>query len=364
MKLGNKFRCYVPPLIKKTTIFFKSTQDFFKQQAKHQTYGINQSELKTELSNIIKTIEHGKYCELAPSGLAAIYISYIALIKKKDAILIPRHIYEPNQQTLQVIKKTLKCKIYYYSHNTSLKTIQQNCIKYNIKIIVIETPGSITLDKTNITALAKLANKLHIKTIADNTHSCGINEKPLTRGIDISIQALTKFYCGANDIFMGSITTNKKNIITKIKNIISYMGISIQNEEYYTILRNIHNVIPNYKRSEKKAHKIAQFLHNNPQIKKLFYPHTHNKKGGTLISFIINTNNTPTIYKFINSLKLFKLGYSWGGAKSIIMFYKNIKHTRPYLKIKSTAIIIRIYIGAENSKDLIHDLKQALKKIK
>ncbi|MGX7582623.1 PLP-dependent transferase [Candidatus Vidania fulgoroideorum] len=363
IKLGKKFRCYVSPLIKKTTIFFKSTTDFFKKSQQKTTYAINHSELKTELSTIIKTIEQGKYCELAPSGLAAIYITYIALLKKHNSILIPYHIYEPNKHTLYKIKTTLKNKIFYYSPNTSTQELYHICKNHNIKIIVIEHPGSITLDKTNITPIVKIAKQLKIITIADNTHSCGLNIKPLTKGIDISIQALTKFYCGANDIFMGAIITNKKSLINKITKTIKYMGISVQNEDYHTILRNIHNVIPNFQRSEKKATLIAHWLQQQPQIKKTFYPHTHNKQGGTLISFIINTHNKNTIYKFIDTLKIFKLGYSWGGAKSIIMFYSNIKHMRPYLKIKPTDIVIRIYIGAEHISDLIKDLTQAFKKL-
>ncbi|QSW37731.1 PLP-dependent transferase [Candidatus Vidania fulgoroideae] len=360
LKLGKQFRCYVSPLIKKTTVFFKSTRDFFLQQKKAYTYGINKSELKTELSNIIKTIEKGKYCELTPSGLAAIYITYVALIKRYTNILIPKHIYEPNKQTLQAIIQKLKCKIFYYTAITPIKKIYHICIKHSIKIIVIEHPGSITLDITNLTAIAKIANKLKIITIADNTHSCGLNVKPLTQGIDISIQALTKFYCGANDIFMGAIVTNKKLLIKKITKAISYMGISVQNEDYYTILRNIHNVIPNFKRSEKKANIIAQWLQQQPQIQTVFYPHIKGKKGGALVSFITHTRTHAKLYKFIDTLKIFKLGYSWGGAKSIVMFYKNLKYTRSYLKMKTTDIVIRLYIGSENINDLIQDLTQAL----
>lgn len=360
--------CYTPPIFKHSSLFFKNVKDFLKKEKKKkQTYGLEGSLVIFELENLISKIEEGKYTKIVSSGLLAIFLVYITFLKKKDYIIVPKNIYEPNLRVLNYLKKKIGFKIGFYS------PIDTNLNKYKkklVKIIFVEAPGSITFEVPNIKNIIKFKKKKPgIIIVSDNTYSCGFSFKPFKFNFDISIQALTKFYSGSNDIFMGSICTKKKKIINKIKSSYKNIGLNTSVDDSYLILRNIHNVYTNFRIHEKNSYSIAKYLKKkykfinvlHPRIKN-FCSHLNWKKffigsSGLFSIFFKKKISKKKIFLFIDNLKIFKLGYSWGGAISMVMFYED-----HFFLNKKVPVIIRFYIGKENKKDIIKDIEKSLLK--
>ncbi|MGX7583052.1 PLP-dependent transferase [Candidatus Vidania fulgoroideorum] len=358
-------KCYMSPIFKHSSLFFKNIKHFKKCKRKKNTYGLDGNILSKELEKIVAKIEGGKYSKLTSSGLMAIFLVYFTFLKKNDTVLIPKNLYGPNLRLLKNLKEKINFNIKKYSHNSKFEKYKK------IKMIFVEAPGSVTFEIPNINKICKLSKKKKSILVCDNTYSCGISFKPFNFGFDISIQALTKFYSGSNDVLMGSICTKKKKIFRKIDLIYKFIGSNISCDDCYLIIRNIHNIHDNFKIHERGSYKIAKYLCNFKFIKAVLHPKLKefcsNKnwkiffKGSSgLVSFFFdNKINKDKVYKFINNLKLLKLGYSWGGAISMIMFYKNFF----FLK-KKIPIIIRLYIGKECIKDIMNDIKQSLIKSK
>ncbi|MGX7585873.1 PLP-dependent transferase [Candidatus Vidania fulgoroideorum] len=375
MKLGTKFNCYSPPIVKRTTIFFKNFKKLASKIKKgKQVYGLENTLIAKELSRIICKIEGGKYCVLVPSGLSSIFVSYLSFLKKGDGVLIPENVYYPNYNSLVFLSKKLGLKIFTYSPFFKRSKILKICIEKKVRLLFIESPGSITFEVPDINFLISISKKLGLITVFDNTYSCGIVFKPLKLGIDISIQALTKFYSGSNDVFMGAIITRKNSIYKKIKKTIKSMGLGIQNEDCYLILRGIHNINHNFKSSEKKAYKIALLLKKLPFVRYVMHPSLKGSssyknwknlyKGSSgLVTFAFNKYICKKkIYNFVNNLKCFRLGYSWGGAISLVMIYENLHLERPYMKKYKGYRFIRLYTGSERYSSLSSDIIKSFNK--
>ncbi|UOQ33068.1 Cystathionine beta-lyase [Candidatus Vidania fulgoroideae] len=357
--------CYMSPLVRQSSIFFKNTEEFKKCFYK-RTYGLDGNYLIDELEKLISTIEGESYVKVVSSGLLAISLVYFTFLKKGDCVLVPKNAYRPNLRSLEHLKKRINFKILRYDPVFFKK---EKYIKKKIKIIFVEAPGSVTFEIPNIKEICKLSSKKKSILVSDNTYSCGISFKPFKYKFDISIQALTKFYSGCSDLIMGSICTKKKEIIDRIRCSYKSLGLNVNTEDCYLVLRNSHNIFTNFKIHERNSFKIANYIFKFPFIKRVLHPRMKNfcsnknwkkyfKGSSGLFSFFFKKKiKKKKIFKFINNLRLFKLGFSWGGAISMVMFYEKY-----FFSGKKIPIIVRFYIGKEDVRDIKNDIKKSLLK--
>ncbi|QSW38010.1 PLP-dependent transferase [Candidatus Vidania fulgoroideae] len=362
-------RYSLPPILKYTTVIFRNITTLIEAKKKGiQTYGLSGNELTNMLCKKICAIEGGKYCILVPSGLASIFTTYISLLKNGYGVLIPDNVYQPNYDSLVFISERYNINIIRYTPNFNKSLLLSKCISLNLKLIFVEAPGSITFEIPDISSLLYIASKTNSKVIYDNTYSCGFSFKPFNNGAHISIQALTKFYSGSNDIFMGAIITRSKHIYNILKYANSSIGFSPSPEDCYLILRGIHNLYNNFKSSEIKARYIALFLLKLPFVKEVFHPsircspfYNRWKKyflgSSGLVTFIFSKLvSRYEVYNFVNNLKLFNIGYSWGGSLSLVMIYDNLSNSRNYMKLYKNYIFIRLYIGSDSLNIIKNDI--------
>ena len=240
------------------------------------------------------------------------------------------------------------------------------------KMIFVENPGSNTFEFQDLSKIIRLAKKNNIITAIDNTWGTPLFFKPLKLGFDISISSATKYFSGHADVMLGTVAVNKK-IYSKVNFYNYHTGYRVSADDAYLVIRGLRTLDVRLERHQKNTKQIINFLRKEKKIKEVLYPYkkgTKNYKnwkkyysGATgLLSVVIQSKSKNSIFKFINSLKLFGIGQSWGGFESLALYQKIQRIYKKY--IKKNHHIVRLHIGLENPDELIADLKQALKKIK
>ena len=241
-------------------------------------------------------------------------------------------------------------------------------------MIYVENPGSNTFEFQDLRKIISIAKKNRILTAIDNTWATPYYFKPIKFGFDMSIVSATKYYSGHSDVMGGSLAVNKK-VFNKVKIAEKMTGLRLGPDDAYLITRGLRTLDVRLDRHSENTKKVAEFLSKFKKIK-LLYPYKKNsfnykmwKKyysgASGLMGLIIKSKNKNSVRKFVNSLKLFGHGYSWGGFESLAL-HQEIVETgkRKYANLGKDEHLVRLHIGLEDSSDLISDIKQALKHLK
>ena len=375
-KLGRdpkKNKGYINPgIYKGSTIVFDDFKSYLKDVNRKSDasalYGINNNPLIDQLEESISTLYNTNDTVIAPSGLAAIVIPFFAFLKNNDEVLINDSVYNPTRSYCEKILKNFGVKIKYFHPIKNIKNFEKLITK-KTKLIFLESPGTATFEILDIPLITKIAKKYKIVTVCDNTWASPLFCQPMKLGVNVVIDAGTKYINGHSDVLIGSVSSDKKNA-DKIRRTIKTLGICPGSEEAYLTLRGLPTLDVRMKQIEKNAIEVAHFLNNNSKINEVFHPALpsfHNHKiwkrdftGSTgLFSFSLNKYySNSKMETFFNQLKIFKLGYSWGGFESLITFPPLDKRA---FKNKDKKNIIRLYCGLEDSQDMIKDLDKAIK---
>jgi cystathionine beta-lyase len=364
-----------PGIYKGSTMIFNNFKDYtddIKNNDDRRTfYGINTNPSHKELEESISYLYKTEDTIIAPSGLAALIIPFFAFLKKGDEVLINDSVYSPTRTFCENILKDYGITIKYFHPINNIKKFENNISK-NTKLIFLESPGTATFEILDIPFITKIARKRNIPTVLDNTWASPIFCNPMKLGINIIIDAGTKYISGHSDVLIGFVSSDKKNA-KKIRVIAKTLGICPGSEEVYLALRGIPTLHLRIKEVEKNALNMAGMLMDHKLVHDVYHPalpHTKNhdiwkrdfKGSSGLFAFSLKkkcTNNS--LEKFYKKLKIFKLGYSWGGFESLITFPPLNKRS---FKNNIPGNIIRIYCGLEDSSDQIKDVTNALKVLK
>jgi cystathionine beta-lyase len=368
-----------PPVVRASTILFDSMQEILAHEKKiaqrkeisHYAYGRYGSQTTIELKNLIKELEQAYDVFLASTGFGAVSLCIMALCRPGDEILVSDNVYGTTRGLVTDILPEINIKIVFYDPN-SLNDLK-NKITKKTKLIFVENPGSITFEFQDLKEIIKIAKKKKIFTALDNTWGTPLYLKPIPLGFDASIYSATKYFSGHSDAMGGTLAVNKK-IYSKINKYNRYLGSRLSADEAYLIIRGLRTLDVRLKVHYNNTIKVINFLKKQKKIKEVLYPYkpgTKNFKlwkkyysGGTgLLSILIKAKNKSSVYKFVNKLELFGIGYSWGGYESLAI-YQDIKKSRQYYKLANDEHLVRLHIGLEDPNDLIKDLKNSLKFIK
>ena len=303
------------------------------------------------------------------SGLAAISAAMLAFVKTGDHILVCDNAYSPTRNLSEKFLKRFGVETTYYDPliGSSISKLFQP----NTKVIYTESPGSHTFEIQDIPAIADAAHKENIKVVMDNTWGAGYFFKPFEHGVDISVQAATKYFVGHSDAMIGTISMSGENI-EPVVNSVQILGYNISPDDAYLALRGLRTLNVRLKRHETSALKIAKWLSNRPEIDRILHPALSSCPGheiwqrdfsgsNGLFGVVFKPLSERAMHTFIDSLELFSLGGSWGGYESLVL-PTNI--TRTVTKWKNNDQCIRFHIGLENPDDLIRDIERSLKSVK
>jgi len=369
-----------PPIVRASTIIFKTMQDIRKMQDKnkkdptggHFDYGRQGTSTTHILSQILREIEEAYHVFLTPTGFGAVFLSIFSIVRPGDEIIVADPAYSPTRVLTQDFLKEFNIKsIFYDPHD--LKTLEKAITK-KTKLIFVENPGSNTFDFQDLGKIISIAKKNKILTAIDNTWGTPYFLKPMNLGFDMSIVSATKYYSGHSDVMGGTLAVNKK-VFKQVEKANKITGLRLSPDDAYLITRGLRTLDIRLDKHEKNAKQIAEFLSKYKNIK-LLYPYKKDslnfrmwKKyysgASGLMGIKIKSKNKNSVIKFVNSLKLFGYGYSWGGFESLALYQdKREQGNRQYLKLANDEHLVRLHIGLEDPNDLITDLKKSLKNIK
>jgi len=369
-----------PPVVRASTIIFKSMQDIRKMQDKakkdptggHFDYGRQGTSTTHILSQILKEIEEAYHVFLTPTGFGAVFLSIFSVLRPGDEIIVADPTYSPTRSLTQDFLKEFNIKSTFYNPH-DLKTLEKSITK-KTKLIFVENPGSNTFDFQDLGKIVSIAKKNKVLTAIDNTWGTPYFLKPIKLGFDMSIVSATKYYSGHSDVMGGTLAVNKK-VFKQVEKANRVTGLRLGPDDAYLITRGLRTLDIRLDKHEKNAKKISEFLSKYQKIK-LLYPYKKDslnfrmwKKyysgASGLMGIMIKSKNKNSVIKFVNSLKLFGYGYSWGGFESLALYQdKREQGNRQYLKLANDEHLVRLHIGLEDPKDLIEDLKKSLKFIK
>ena len=369
-----------PPIVRASTIIFKSMQDIRKMQNKakknptggHFDYGRQGTSTTHILQQILSKLEESYFTFLTPTGFGAVFLAIFSVARPGDEIIVADPVYSPTRLLSQDFLKEFNIKTTFYDPH-DLKTLEK-AITNKTKLIFVENPGSNTFDFQDLGKIISIAKKNKIITAIDNTWGTPYFLKPIKLGFDMSIVSATKYYSGHSDVMGGSLAVNKK-VFSKVKAAERITGLRLGPDDAYLITRGLRTLDVRLDRHRENAKKVAKFLSKFKNIK-LLYPYKKDsfnfrmwKKyysgASGLMGLRIKSKNEKSVVKFVNNLKLFGHGYSWGGFESLAL-HQDIREqgNRRYLKLEKNEHIVRLHIGLEDPSDLIADIKQSLKHLK
>ena len=369
-----------PAIVRNSTVLFKSMQELFKQEqlvkkgnkVNFYEYGRGGSQTTIALQNFISELESAHATFLTSTGFASVALAIISICRPGDEIVVTDAVYAPTRIITSKFLKEFKVKAHFYNPE-EFKSLQSK-INRKTKMIFVENPGSNTFEFQDLNKIIKLAKKRKIITAIDNTWGTPFFIKPLKLGFDMSISSGTKYFSGHSDVMLGSLSVNKK-VYEKVRACNKLLGYRASPDDAYLVLRGLRTLDIRLKKHEENTKKIINFLKKEKKIKEILYPHKKGTQnydnwrkyysGATgLFSIFIYSKNKNSVLKFVNSLKLFGIGQSWGGFESLVL-YQSQTIQRIYKKyVKPNHHIVRFHIGLEDPQDLILDLKKALKNIK
>ena len=369
-----------PPVVRASTIIFKSMQHIRKTQAKaqknpiggHFDYGRQGTSTTYILQKILTKLEESYHVFTTPTGFGSVFLAIFSVVRPGDEMLVADPVYSPTRILTKDYLKDFNIKtIFYNPHN--LKTLEKNITK-KTKLIFVENPGSNTFDFQDLGKIISIAKKNKIYTAIDNTWGTPYYLKPIKLGFDMSIVSATKYYSGHSDVMGGSLAVNKK-VFSKVKAAEKITGLRLGPDDAYLITRGLRTLDVRLDRHRENAKKIAAFLTKNKRIK-LLYPYKKDslnyrmwKKyysgASGLMGLKIKSRNINSVRNFVNSLKLFGYGYSWGGFESLVL-HQEFRETgsRRFMNLAKDEHLVRLHIGLEDPNDLITDIKQALRHLR
>lgn len=362
------FTSLAVPTYRGSTVLFDSVADVRDTNDLDQyRYGLYGTPTTRDLALRIAAIEGAEHCIIVPSGQASIALPYLAFCKAGDHVLLTRSAYGPNTELAAGLLKALGIEVERYE--PTIGTGIADLIRDNTSLIWTESPGSITMEVQDIPAICAAAQERGVLVAIDNTYGAGILFDAFAAGVDISIQALTKYAGGHSDLLLGSIATRDAKLDRKLRQAQRLTGMGVSPDDCSAVLRGLKTLDVRLSRLEQSALTVARWLYDRHEVTQTLHPAFRDCPGhdiwkrdwtgsASIFSVILGHWTRAQVIRFVDSLQLFKIGYSWGGANSLVMTYDDLKRPTP----EAGPLLVRLNVGLEDPLDLVEDLDQALAK--
>ncbi len=359
-----------PAIEKGSTILISSAAALYDDNL--VTYGRGGLSVQAILCDALCELEFANAVSLFPSGLAAVVGAILAVLKAGDELLVSDAVYKPTRRFCERALKRFGVGVRYYPSKSDPHQLMAMASP-KTRMILLESPASLTFEMADAPAIAQLARERGILTLMDNTWAAGMHFKPLAHGIDLSIQSLTKFVGGHSDVFMGSAATRDSHLAKLLDEAIRDFGWSVAAEDAYQMIRGLRTLPTRIARHQASGLAVASWLKGHPHVRNVLYPALPNSADHALwrrdytgapglFTFVLRPCSAQAVEALLDELKLFSLGYSWGGFESLALNCDPQFHVRD----KPPSLggpAVRIHVGLEDPDDLIEDLARGLSAI-
>jgi cystathionine beta-lyase len=372
-KIPQGYKSLSTPVYRGSTTVFPSAaavRDTWDQHRVGYTYGLYGTPTVLELAARVGELEGAKHTIITPSGQAAISLVHFALLQAGDHILVPASVYYPNRKlTTQLLSKFgVTCTFYDPLIGGDISKL----IQEKTRLVWCESPGSLTMEVQDLPAIVDAAHAQDVRVVLDNTWSAGVLLDAFELGVDVTLQALTKYVGGHSDLLLGSVSVRDDGLHLKLGAAQQMIGCAVSPDDCSLALRGLQTLGVRLEAIEKSALAIAKWLAGRTEVERVLHPALESCPGhefwkrdflGSSGVFSIVFKPGPSqeqVFAFVDALKLFKIGYSWAGVTSLAVAYDIGKLPgRPPYEHR----IVRFSIGLESTEDLIADLEQAFGKL-
>jgi cystathionine beta-lyase len=359
----------VTPVYRGSTVVFDdqaTVTDDWRQAENGYSYGLYGTPTALELASRIAGIEGARETFIVPGGQAAIALIYLSYCQAGSHALVPYSAYGPNKAMAEGLMHGLNVEVEPY--DPLIGAGISDLIRDNTALIWCESPGSVTMEVQDVPGIVKAAHAKGVAVALDNTYAAGVMFDAFAHGVDVSMQALTKYVGGHSDLLLGCVSARDEAAYAKLGPIYQQLGLAVSPDDCSLALRGLQTLAIRLDVLEKAALQVANWLEGHSAVETVLHPalpscpgHTIWKRdfsGSTSVfSFVFKDNiSAATVIKFINALSIFRIGMSWGGVNSLAVVYPSLE--RPNHDFEGR--IVRLNIGLEAPNDLIADLDQAM----
>ncbi|MGF1767310.1 cystathionine beta-lyase [Enterovibrio makurazakiensis] len=366
------FESLATPTYRGSTVLFNKQADVVDawDQAKGgYSYGLYGTPTTLELSGRIAQLEGALHSFVVPGGQAAIALVYFAMCQAGSHALVPHNAYGPNKEMAQGLLKGLGIDVEPY--DPLIGAGITDLIRDNTSLIWVESPGSVTMEVQDVPAICAAAHEKGAMVAIDNTYAAGVLFDAFAHGVDINMQALTKYVGGHSDLLLGTVSVNSEVLKEKVGATFKQLGLAVSPDDCNLALRGLQTLGIRLAHLEKSTLEVAEWLTKQSAVAQVLHPAFPSCPGheiwkrdftgsSSVFSFLFTDEYTAEqVEKFIDSLSMFKIGMSWGGVTSLALVYPNIE--RPGKDYAGR--LVRLNIGLEQTSDLIADLERAIEVI-
>jgi len=360
-----------PPVYHCSTVIFKTLDELLETRRDRAsgayegfTYGREGTVTTRAFEDAVTLLEGGYRAIVTSCGLGAICASLTAFLSAGDHLLIVDSLYGPARAFCEDFLRKFGVEITYY--RPTIGAGIEELFQPNTKVVYIESPGSLTFEVTDVPAITKLCRARGITTIMDNTWSSPVCFRPLDHGVDVSINAATKYLSGHSDLMLG-IAVCTEEAFLPVKKTASGSGYCGGPDDVYMALRGMRTLPLRMRQHQASATRVATWLQGRPEVARVMYPalpgdpgHELWKRDFTgasgLFGIVLNSYTDRQFAAMLDGMKLFRLGYSWGGYESLcVPTYPS--DLRSAEKWDAPGPSLRIHVGLEDVDDLIADLE-------
>lgn len=358
-----------PATYRGSTVVFPTPEhisDDWRQSEYGYTYGSFGTRTTLQLGARIAEIEGARHTFITPGGLAAITLVYLTFCKAGSHVLLPANAYAPNKELADSVMARLGIKVQAY--DPLIGSGISHLIRPETSLVWCESPGSVTMEVQDLPAIVAAAHAVGVPVALDNSYAAGVFLDAFSFGVDVSMQALTKYVGGHSDLVLGSVSVGTEAAYERVGETLALLGMAPSPDDCNLAMRGLQTLGVRLDALERSTITIAHWMSQRPEIETVLHPALPSCPGheiwkrdftgsASLFSVVFHQAYRPAqVSAFVGALKLFKIGYSWGGVTSLAMLYPQLERPGKHFSGR----LVRLNIGLEDPADLISDLSTAL----
>jgi cystathionine beta-lyase len=361
------FRSLAPAVHRGSTVVFERLSEAVDdwQQKDRYTYGLYGTPTTLELGLRIAALDRAYHCFLAPGGQAALALVYLAYCRAGSHVLIPESAYGPTVELGEDLLAGLGIDVERYEPLIGQRIAAR--IRPDTALIWCESPGSITMEVQDVPAIVAAARSRGVAVALDNTYAAGVLFDAFAHGVDVSVQALTKYVGGHSDLLLGAVSVAHEEAYARLGRAHRLIGMAVSPDDCALAIRGLQTLAVRLERLEQSALVVARWLTERPEVASVLHPALPDCPGhaiwardftgsASVFSIVLAGDWTADrTARFVDALRLFRIGFSWGGVTSLVMAYPNLRRLGARRER-----LVRLNVGLEEPADLIEDLRRAL----
>ncbi len=370
-----------PPVHRTSTVTFKTMDEFDEALSVDLldgpfTYGLLDTPTERSLARAIAELDGGEGAILVESGLAAVGVAMLAFLETGDHLLMVDSCYGPSRILCDGLLRRFGIETTYYDPQVGQdgRPGIETLIRENTRLVFMESPGSVTFEVQDVPAITRCCRDRGIVTVIDNTWATPLGFRPIEHGVDVVVQALTKYVSGHSDVMLGALTARTRSLWDRLKTTAMDLGHGASPDDAWLGLRGLRTLGVRLDAQERSALQIAAWLRGRPEVKRVLHPALDGDPGNAIFrrdfdrgcgvfGVLLHEVERPVLARMLEGMRIFEMGYSWGGFESLIIPQHPLSE-RTAVPFTESGTLLRLSIGLEATEHLAEDLADGLARLR